>query len=127
MAFEIFGFQFKPRRKEDETHSIVAPTGDDGSTVLSTSAAAYYTQVVDLDTNIKNENELIKRYREISLYSEVDAAIEDILEYINGNNFGNVHLQLKVNSSSVTELDDYLKKYKLVNSKIDVTQKKEAS
>ena len=91
MAFEIFGFQFKPRRKEDETPSIVAPTGDDGSTVLSTSAAAYYTQVVDLDTSIKNENELIKRYREISLYTEVDAAIEDIVnEAINVDQDGEI-------------------------------------
>ena len=48
MAFEIFGFQFKPRSKENEAISVIAPTGDDGSTVLSTSAAAYYTQVLDL-------------------------------------------------------------------------------
>lgn len=91
MAFEIFGFQFKPRSKENEALSVIAPTGDDGSTVLSTSAAAYYTQVLDFDTSIKNENELIKRYREISLYTEVDAAIEDIVnEAINVDNEGNI-------------------------------------
>ena len=94
MAFEIFGFQFK-QRKTEEPRTIIAPSSDDGSTVLSTSAAAYYTQVVDLDTSIKNENELIKRYREISLHTEVDAAIEDIVnEAINVNQDGDI---LKLN------------------------------
>ncbi len=49
------------------------------------------------------------------------------LEYINGNNFGNIQLKLKVNEISMDNLEHYLKKYKLVNSKIDITQKKEAS
>lgn len=80
MAWELFGFQLnKKKQQEQQQPTVIAPSGDDGSTVLSTSAAAYYSQVVDLDTSIKNENDLIKRYREVSLYTEVDAAIEDIV------------------------------------------------
>jgi hypothetical protein len=35
--------------------------------------------VVDLDASLKNENDLIRRYREISQYTDCDAAIEDIV------------------------------------------------
>ena len=79
---------------------------------------------VDLNGKIRFDVLLFAIYNQLNIPYKI---INADLEYINGNNFGNVHLQLKVNSSSVTELDDYLKKYKLVNSKIDVTQKKEAS
>jgi len=48
------------------------------------------------------------------------------LEYINGNNFGNVRLLLKVDNDSLSELENYLQKNRLVNSKIEVLQKKEA-
>lgn len=58
--------------------SVVVPMADDGSTVISSSAAAYYSQVVDMDTSIKNENDLIRRYREIAHHPECDAAIEEI-------------------------------------------------
>ena len=71
-----------------------------------------------------DEEEFDRIYNQLNIPYKI---INADLEYINGNNFGNVHLQLKVNSSSVTELDDYLRKYKLVNSKIEVIQKKEAS
>ena len=79
---------------------------------------------VDLNGKIRFDVLLFAIYNQLNIPYKI---INAYLEYINGNNFGNVHLQLKVNSSSVTELDDYLKKYKLVNSKIDVIQKKEAS
>jgi hypothetical protein len=35
--------------------------------------------VVDLDASLKNENDLIRRYREIAQYTDCDAAIEDIV------------------------------------------------
>ena len=79
---------------------------------------------VDLNGKIRFDVLLFAIYNQLNIPYKI---INADLEYINGNNFGNVHPQLKVNSSSVTELDDYLKKYKLVNSKIDVIQKKEAS
>ena len=77
---EIFGFELSKKKKlEKEMGSVVSPTPDDGSTVVSSSAAAYYGMVVDLDTVVKNENDLIRRYREVSQYPDCDAAIEDIV------------------------------------------------
>lgn len=65
-----------------------------------------------------------------TIYSQFGIAYKIInadLEYINGNNFGNIQLKLRVDEASLEYLDNYLKKYKLVNSQIDVTTKKEAS
>ena len=71
----VFGFEIK--RKQNTSQTVVAPTVDDGATVVN-SAAGYYAQVMSLDTIIKNENDLIRRYREVALYPDTDSAIEDI-------------------------------------------------
>lgn len=75
---QIFGFEIK-RKQTAEVGGIVTPTSDDGSTVVSSSATSYYGMVMDMDTIVKNENDLIRRYRETSLYADCDAAIEDIV------------------------------------------------
>ena len=77
---QLFGFEIL-RKKEKELDSIVAPNPQDGSTVVNTgvNAGGYYGMVMDLDGVIKNENDLIRRYREVSTYSDCDGAIEDIV------------------------------------------------
>ena len=76
---ELFGFEIK-RKKEKELPSVVAPSSQDGSTVTtSVNAGAYYSLVVDLEGIVKNENDLIRRYREISQYPDCDTAINDIV------------------------------------------------
>ena len=78
---QIFGFEIK-RKKEQDLPSVVPPSpGDTGSTVINTgvNAGGYYGLVVDLEAVIKNENDLIRRYREVSQYSDCDSAIEDIV------------------------------------------------
>jgi hypothetical protein len=76
---EIFGFELKKKKPEKDLGSVVTPTPDDGSTVVSSAAASYYGMVVDLEGVVKNENDLIRRYREVSQYPDCDAAIEDIV------------------------------------------------
>jgi hypothetical protein len=78
MDFSIFGFQIQKKKDTEQMASVVTPASEDGSVVLSSSAAAYYAQTVDMGTAIKSENDLIRRYREISLSAECDAAIEEI-------------------------------------------------
>jgi hypothetical protein len=75
---DFFGFEIKRKRLEKEVPSVVSPSVDDGSTVL-TDVSAYYGATLDLDASIKSENELIKKYREVSLYPDCDSAIEDIV------------------------------------------------
>jgi len=74
---QVFGFEIK-RKKQPQQVTVVSPSQDDGSTVVSSSAAGYYAQVMSLEALIKNENDLIRRYREISQYSDCDSAIDDI-------------------------------------------------
>ncbi len=75
---EFFGFEIKRKQAQRQVPSVVAPALDDGATTIS-SAAAYYSMVLDMDSIIKNENDLIRRYREIAQYADVDSAIEDIV------------------------------------------------
>ena len=72
----VFGFQIQ-RKKSVLPQSVVSPISDDGSTVVNP-AAGYYAQTLNLDTIVKTENDLIRRYREISQYPDTDGAIEDI-------------------------------------------------
>ncbi len=76
---KIFGLEIKRTSTGEAQVSIVPPPRDDGSAMLSSATGGYYSQVVDLETSLKNENELIRRYREISMYSDCDSAIDDIV------------------------------------------------
>jgi len=76
---QIFGFEIKRKQTDKEIGAVVTPISDDGSTVVSTNATSYYGMVMDMDTIVKNENDLIRRYRDTSLYADCDAAIEDIV------------------------------------------------
>ena len=75
----LFGFEIK-RKKPDfiGKANIISPSIDDGSTIID-SAAAYYGLVVDIDGVIKNENDLIRRYRESAQYVDCNSAIEEIV------------------------------------------------
>jgi hypothetical protein len=78
---QLFGFEIK-RKEEQGLPSVVTPSSvGDGSTVVNTgvNAGGYYGMVMDLEGVIKNENDLIRRYREVSQYSDCDGAVEDIV------------------------------------------------
>jgi len=78
---QIFGFEIT-RKKDAELPSVVPPSpGESGATVVNTgvNAGGYYGMVMDLEGVIKNENDLIRRYREVAQYSDCDSAIEDII------------------------------------------------
>ena len=80
---QLFGFEIKRKNGEQvlPIPSVVPPSNQDGSTVVNTSVSAggYYGMVMDMDASLKNENDLIRRYREISQYGDCDSAIEDIV------------------------------------------------
>jgi hypothetical protein len=78
---QIFGFEIK-RKDEQALPSVVPPSAQETSaTVVNTgvNAGGYYGMVMDLEGTIKNENDLIRRYREVAQYSDCDGAIEDIV------------------------------------------------
>ena len=92
---QLFGFEI--RKKEAaanlERVSVVSPSSDDGSTVVA-SASAYYGTVMDIEGVVKNENDLIRRYREVAQYADTDAAIEDIVNESIISEDGSIKLDL---------------------------------
>ena len=77
---DFFGFKFLRNTPKEERVSFAPPMGD-GKTVEETGSAggAHYTQIFDLDNFYQSEEELIRRYRELSLFAEVDTAIGEIV------------------------------------------------
>ena len=86
---ELFGFEITRKRDElratevKNAKSFVPPVDDDGTPVIQQQAGyisgGAYGAYVDMEGGIKNESELIRRYRETSLVPECDSAIEDIV------------------------------------------------
>lgn len=88
-AFSLFGFQII-RDKPDPLlqKAITLPSEDDGAVNIQT--GAYYGTYVDLDGIVRNEIELITRYREMSLQPELETAIDEIInEAIVSDDAGN--------------------------------------
>ncbi len=78
-GFTLFGWDIKKKKASDEitgNPSFVEPEHD-GSAVVN--AGGLYGTYLDLEGSVKSEADLIRRYREISLYPDVDNAIEDIV------------------------------------------------
>lgn len=86
---EIFGFEISRKKEELRPNedllgkSFVPPAEQDGTSVIE-NQAGFVTggamgAYLDMSGSIKNESELIRKYREIALVPEVDSAIEDII------------------------------------------------
>ena len=75
---ELFGFSItRVKPKPDPKQSFTQPAVDDGTTTVA--AGGYFGQYLDMEGKAKNEQDLIRRYREISIHPECDMAIEDIV------------------------------------------------
>jgi len=78
---ELFGFEIKRKEQDKEDakkQSFVAPLEDDGSSYVQ-AGGGHFGQYIDLSgtEGAKNEADLIRRYRDIAMHPECDAAIED--------------------------------------------------
>jgi hypothetical protein len=83
MAINIFGFTIGQKdivqEQPPEQKSFALPTSalDDGAVTITQNA--YYGTYVDLEGAVRNELELITRYREMSNHPELEQAIDDIV------------------------------------------------
>ena len=79
----LFGFTIS--RKEEPTNqnqepnkkTFALPQNDDGAVTIQ--SGSYYGTYVDLDGVVRNEIELITRYREMSMQPELETAIDEIV------------------------------------------------
>ena len=79
---------------------------------------------IELNGKIRFDILLYTIYNQYNVsYKIVNANIE----YLNGSNFGNVKLLLNITQDQINKIEKYLGEYRLLSSRIDVLQKKEAS
>ena len=73
---KFLGFEIT-RAKKKNLETFAPPENDDGALPIASGGA--FGQYVDMAGSIKNEIELINRYRDMALHPECDAAIDDIV------------------------------------------------
>ena len=75
---QLFGFSItRVKKPQDPKQSFTTPQAEDGTQTVA--AGGYFGQYLDMEGTAKNEQELIRRYREIALHPECDMAMEDIV------------------------------------------------
>lgn len=78
MALKLFGFKIgRDDPKADQLKSFVPPSEEEQA--VSVVGGGIYGTYVDLEGQIRNDADLIKKYREMALQSECDSAIDDIV------------------------------------------------
>lgn len=81
MEINLFGWKLrktKDEQKLQKVESFVLPENQDGAVNVEGIAGAYGAYI-DFDATVKNEFELVTRYRELALLPDVDFAIDDIV------------------------------------------------
>jgi hypothetical protein len=83
MAIKLFGFTLgskdivQPQPAEQPSFALPTEANDDGAVTITSNA--HYGTYVDLEGSVRNELELITRYREMANHSELEMAIDDIV------------------------------------------------
>jgi hypothetical protein len=81
MELNVFGFNIKRQKGEDQPiPSVVAPNQEDGALIVGADGANYYGYAYNPLGDVKTENDLLRRYREVSAFAEVDQAINEITD-----------------------------------------------
>ena len=76
---QLFGFTIQKAVKDQgpREKTFTDPTSDDGA--IEIAGGGFYASVLNTDGRERSDLDLIRRYRDISMQSECDAAIEDIV------------------------------------------------
>ncbi|HCX22099.1 MAG TPA: portal protein [Cytophagales bacterium] len=76
---QLFGFTIQKALKDQgpREKTFTDPTSDDGA--IEIAGGGFFSSILDTDGREKSDLDLIRRYRDISMQAECDAAIEDIV------------------------------------------------
>jgi hypothetical protein len=76
---QLFGFTIQKALKDQgpREKTFTDPTPDDGA--IEIAGGGFFASILDTDGRERSDLDLIRRYRDISMQSECDAAIEDIV------------------------------------------------
>ena len=75
MAFDLFGFTVSKRKTEK---TFITPENDDGS-LTYVEGGGFVGTYLSTDIDAKDENLLIKKYREMAMTQEVDLSLTDVI------------------------------------------------
>jgi hypothetical protein len=100
---QLFGFEIKrsEEAQQPKLDSFSTPVNDDGALVVA--AGGVFGTVVDLDGTLKTEFDLVTRYREMSLQSEVERAIDDIVNEAITTEIDEESIKLNLNNVDVPD------------------------
>lgn len=107
MAFRLFGFEiFKDKPDPFIQPSVVLPDNDDGAATIVSGFQNIGT-FADIDGIVRNEVELITRYRDMSLQPEIQKAVDQIVnEAVVSDNSGN---SVKINVDKIDQPENVKK------------------
>ena len=97
---QLFGFSIKSKAEELRGQSPVPPSADDSVTTV---AGGYFGSYVDIDGVARNEFDLIKRYRDMSMHPEVDSAIDEIVNEAINSSLDDTPVQIELSNLPVSE------------------------
>lgn len=130
MPINLFGFEIsRPGKKNEEvtSKSFALPQNEDGAVVIQ--SGSYYGTYVDLDGVVRNEIELITRYREMAMQPELESAIDEIVnEAIVADDAGktielnmdNININVNVKKKIIEEFNHILKLLDFGNKGSDI-------
>ena len=96
MSNQLFGFSLERAKKVPKGPSFVQKDSMDGSQPIV--GGGYYGYSVDFDGTVRNEYELITRYREMVLQPECDSAVDDIVNETICGNFDDVPVEVELSN-----------------------------
>ena len=94
---QLFGFQIN-KKEERKGQSPVPPNAEDG---VAVAAGGYFGTYVETDAQARNEFDLIKRYRDMSLHPECDSAVDDIVNEFVVNDANDTCVQIDLTNLEV--------------------------
>jgi hypothetical protein len=78
--FDFFGFEIKRKDNSEQNLSAVVPQTDtEGGQIIDRNASAFTTLSYNLDFTAEDSASLINKYRELSIQSDVESAIDEII------------------------------------------------
>jgi len=101
MSNQLFGFSLERAKKVPKGPSFVQKDSMDGSQPIV--GGGYYGYSVDFDGTVRNEYELISRYREMVMQPECDSAVDDIVNETICGNFDDVPVEVELSNLKASD------------------------
>ena len=113
---DLFGYEIKRKKDETKAQSFVPPSNDGSVIEIGTeqgmggfaATGGVIGQYVDMEGGIKNEADLVARYRTMALVPECDSAIEDIVNESLASN--DLDAPVSINLDRVNKIPEATKK-----------------